>query len=54
MISPEEAWQRLARDLDPALIETMMSHIGLGEVVTTAKAQLEGQTLGRVVVDVNN
>lgn len=49
----QEAWQRLASDLDPALIETMMSHIGLDEVVDTANAQLAGQTLGRVVVDVN-
>ena len=50
----EEAWQRLASDLDPALIDTMMSRIGLDQVVDTARAQLEGQTLGRVVVDVND
>ena len=50
----EEAWQRLANDLDPALIDTMMSRIGLDQVVDTARAQLEGQTLGRVVVDVND
>ena len=50
----EEAWQRLASDLDPALIDTMMSRIGLDQVVDTARSQLEGQTLGRVVVDVNN
>ena len=48
-----EAWQRLANDLDPTLIKTMMSRIGLDEVVETAKAQLQGQTLGRIVVDVN-
>ncbi|HCC46185.1 MAG TPA: hypothetical protein DEQ32_17415 [Gammaproteobacteria bacterium] len=49
----EEAWQRLARDLNPDLIDTMMSVIGLDEVVETAKNQLKGQTLGRIVVDVN-
>lgn len=48
-----EAWQRLASDLDPALISSMMSTIGLDEVVDTAGRQLQGQTLGRVVVDVN-
>ena len=49
-----EAWQRLATDLDPTLIKTMMSRIGLDEVVETAQAQLLGQTLGRIVVDVNS
>ena len=49
----KEAWQRLATDLDPNMIETMMSTIGLEQVVDTANQQLQGQTLGRVVVDVN-
>jgi acrylyl-CoA reductase (NADPH) len=49
----EEAWQRLARDLDPGRLEAMTSEIGLGEVVAVAGDLLAGKVRGRVVVDVN-
>ncbi|MDX9884323.1 MDR family oxidoreductase [Thauera sp.] len=47
-----EAWRRLAQDLDVAKLELMTQEIGLGEVVATAAALLEGKVRGRVVVDV--
>jgi acrylyl-CoA reductase (NADPH) len=46
------AWQRLARDLDPARLEAITREIGLGQVIATATALLAGEIRGRVVVDV--
>ena len=48
-----EAWQRLARDLDPQKLETMTSEVGLSEAIDTARDLLDGKFRGRVVVDVN-
>ena len=48
-----EAWQRLARDLDPALLARMTRQIGLAEALAVAPTLLAGQVRGRVVVDVN-
>ncbi|WP_285961844.1 acrylyl-CoA reductase (NADPH) [Pseudomonas tohonis] len=48
-----EAWDRLARDLDLALLDEITNEIGLGEAVLTAGELLEGRVRGRVVVDVN-
>ena len=48
-----EAWRRLAQDLDVGKLELMAHEIGLGEVVATAAALLDGKVRGRVVVDVN-
>ncbi|HEX8593033.1 MAG TPA: MDR family oxidoreductase [Pseudomonas sp.] len=47
-----EAWDRLARDLDVALLPLISHEIGLGEVIDTAARLLEGKVRGRVVVDV--
>lgn len=47
------AWQRLATDLDPALLDTITHEIGLGEAIATAGQLLDGKVRGRVVVDVN-
>lgn len=47
------AWQRLARDLDPAVLESLTTEIGLGEAIAAAAALMAGQVRGRVVVDVN-
>lgn len=44
------AWNRLAKDLDPVLLESMTSEIGLDKVIATASLQLAGKTRGRVVV----
>jgi acrylyl-CoA reductase (NADPH) len=47
-----QAWQRLARDLDPALLESLLSDIGLAQAIETAPRILAGEVRGRVVVDV--
>ena len=47
------AWARLARDLDPALIEVIGAEVGLGEAVAAASDLLAGKVRGRVIVDVN-
>ena len=48
-----EAWQRLGRDLDPALLDELTTEIGFDEVIPTAARILEGKVRGRVVVPVN-
>lgn len=45
-------WDRIARDLDRDLLESMISEAGLAEVPALGKAILQGQVKGRVVVDV--
>lgn len=47
------AWQRLARDLDPALLALMTREIGLSEALPAAAELLAGRIRGRLVVDVN-
>jgi acrylyl-CoA reductase (NADPH) len=47
------AWERLARDLDPALLDVIASEIGLGDAIATAADLLAGKVRGRVIVDVN-
>ncbi|WP_255989326.1 acrylyl-CoA reductase (NADPH) [Chitinolyticbacter albus] len=48
-----EAWQRLARDLDIAGLENIVTEIGLGDSLAKAHDILEGRHRGRFVVDVN-
>ena len=48
-----EAWDRLARDLDLALLDEITREIGLEEALQVARELLDGQVRGRVVVDVN-
>ena len=45
-----EAWSRLARDLDPALLESMITEIELDGVLEAARRIMEGQVRGRYVV----
>jgi acrylyl-CoA reductase (NADPH) len=47
------AWNRLARELDPGLIDGMIQVIGLGDLPEYADRILKGQVRGRIVVDVN-
>ena len=47
------AWDRLARELDPALIDGMIEVIGLADLPAYADRILKGQVRGRVVVDVD-
>lgn len=47
------AWARLARDLDPALLDVIATEISLSEAIATGAELLAGTVRGRVVVDVN-
>jgi acrylyl-CoA reductase (NADPH) len=46
----EQAWARLARDLDAALLEEITSEIGLDDAVEAAQRLMAGQVRGRIVV----
>ena len=46
----QRAWDRLARDLDPALLESMIDEVPLGGAIAKAQALMDGQVRGRVVV----
>jgi acrylyl-CoA reductase (NADPH) len=48
----EVAWDRLARDLDPAKLSEITHEIGLHEVVGEAAKILAGQIRGRIVVKI--
>jgi len=47
-----EAWQRLARDLPLAKLDTMIRNVSLAEVLTLGPQILKGQVRGRIVVNV--
>lgn len=47
-----EAWTRLARDLDPAKLESLTTEIPLAEAIPAASDILAGKVRGRLVVDV--
>jgi acrylyl-CoA reductase (NADPH) len=46
----EQAWARLARDLDPKILESMVTEIGLEHAIAAAQKLLAGQVRGRIVV----
>jgi acrylyl-CoA reductase (NADPH) len=48
-----EAWQRLAKDLDPAKLESIATTIGLNDAIPKAADIMAGKVRGRLVVDVN-
>ena len=48
-----QAWEALAREVEPGKLETVTREIALGEVFDAASALLEGKLHGRTVVDVN-
>jgi acrylyl-CoA reductase (NADPH) len=47
------AWERLSRDLDPALLEVIAQEIGLEESIAAAGDLIAGKVRGRIIVDVN-
>ncbi|SFN78265.1 putative quinone oxidoreductase, YhdH/YhfP family [Formivibrio citricus] len=49
----EAAWDRLARDIDTAKLETLTTEIGLDEAIAVAADLLAGKVRGRVVIDMN-
>ena len=46
----QRAWDRLARDLDPALLESMVEEVALDDAIAKAQALMAGSVRGRVVV----
>ena len=48
----EEAWARLAAELDPATLESMTTEVGLDEALPAAARLMEGRVRGRIVVRV--
>jgi acrylyl-CoA reductase (NADPH) len=48
----EEAWARMARDLDPALLESMITELPLEGALEAAQRLMAGQVRGRLVVKV--
>ncbi len=48
----EEAWARLARDLDPELLEAMVEEVPLEGAIEAAGRLMAGQVRGRIVVSI--
>ncbi len=46
----QQAWARLAHDLDPALLDTMTSEVALDGALDAAQRLMAGQVRGRIVV----
>jgi acrylyl-CoA reductase (NADPH) len=46
----EQAWSRLARDLDPAKLEAITTEIPLSQAIEGAQKLMAGQVRGRIVV----
>jgi acrylyl-CoA reductase (NADPH) len=49
----QQAWDRLARDLDAAVADRLSTIVGLEQAVNTAQDIVAGRIRGRVIVDVN-
>ena len=52
LVRRQEAWARLARDLDPALLETMIEEVPLEGAIEAAQRLMAGQVRGRIVVKI--
>jgi len=48
----EQAWQRLARDLDPAKLESMIDDVTLADAASHAEILMQGKSRGRIVVSI--
>jgi len=48
-----KAWDRLARDLDPSLLDVIGAEVGLSGAMQAGQDIIEGKIRGRVIVDVN-
>lgn len=49
-----EAWRRLARDLDPSLLEAMIERVPLAACIPVADRLVAGAVRGRVIVPMSN
>jgi acrylyl-CoA reductase (NADPH) len=50
----EEAWQRLARDLDPGALESIATEIPLADAAARAQELMDGRVRGRYVVRIGD
>lgn len=50
----QEAWARLAQDLDPAKLEAVTEEIALDQAITRAADLMTGQVAGRLVVKISH
>ncbi len=48
------AWNSLAKNLAPEILETIVTEIPLSDVISKANILLQGGIRGRIIVDVNN
>lgn len=48
-----EAWRRLARDLDPSILDGITTQVPMRDVIATAPKLLEGKVRGRVIVPID-
>jgi acrylyl-CoA reductase (NADPH) len=48
----QQAWARLATELDPALLETMVEEVPLAGALAGAQRLMDGQVRGRIVVKI--
>lgn len=46
----QRAWDRLARDLDPSLLESLVEEVPLNDAIAKAAELMDGKVRGRVVV----
>jgi acrylyl-CoA reductase (NADPH) len=46
----EQAWSRLAKDLDPKLLDALTTEIALGDAIAAAAKLMAGEVKGRIVV----
>lgn len=53
MARREQAWQRLAQDLEPDRLRAITREIGLADAIDAGRRIVEGGMRGRVVVNVN-
>jgi acrylyl-CoA reductase (NADPH) len=49
----ELAWTRLARDLDPTLLESMIEEVPLSQAIARAGDLMDGKVRGRIVVKIS-
>ncbi|HZF80461.1 MAG TPA: zinc-binding dehydrogenase, partial [Rubrivivax sp.] len=48
----QQAWARLAQDLDPALLETMVEEVDLADAPEAAVRLISGKVRGRIVIKI--
>jgi acrylyl-CoA reductase (NADPH) len=48
----QQAWERLARDLDPVLLESITEEIALEQAVPRAADLMAGKVRGRLLVKI--